>query len=255
MCEVSQALSNCIIKNPNMLPNLIEIDIDYCNDLMELPPGVYDIIHLQKLIITNCHNLSATPEGIGCITDLESQSQSPTTCSASASPSWMVNLLGLLRVRVCRGTNLAVRDFWSLRSDPYIVIKMGKQRLKTNVIKKNVNPEWNEDLTLSIEDPNLPIMLTVYDEDKFSLDEKMGDAEFDIKPLLEGVKMHLEGLSSDTILKKVQPNRQNCLAEESCIILSEGKVFQDMHLKLRNVECGEVKLRLQWIDLPGSKGV
>lgn len=33
------------------------------------------------------------------------------------------------------------------------------QKLKTRVVKKDVNPEWNEDLTLSISDPNLPIKL------------------------------------------------------------------------------------------------
>jgi len=29
----------------------------------------------------------------------------------------------------------------------------GKQKLRTKVIKKNTNPEWSEELTLSIEDP------------------------------------------------------------------------------------------------------
>ncbi|KAF8407626.1 hypothetical protein HHK36_006759 [Tetracentron sinense] len=129
------------------------------------------------------------------------------------------------------------------------------QMLKTSVMKNNVNPEWNEDLTLSIEDPNLPIKLEVYDKDTFTSDDKIGDAEFDIKPLLEGVKMHLEGLSSGTVFKKVEPSMQNCLAKESCIILSEGKVVQNMYLRLRNVECGEVELQLQWIDLVGSKCV
>lgn len=33
------------------------------------------------------------------------------------------------------------------------------QKLKTRVIKKDVNPEWNEDLTLSVTDPNHPIQL------------------------------------------------------------------------------------------------
>lgn len=37
----------------------------------------------------------------------------------------MENLLGLLRVRVKRGINLAVRDVRS--SDPYVVVKMAKQ--------------------------------------------------------------------------------------------------------------------------------
>ncbi|KAI8542749.1 hypothetical protein RHMOL_Rhmol08G0163700 [Rhododendron molle] len=69
----------------------------------------------------------------------------------------MDNLLGLLRIQVKRGINLAVRDVCS--SDPYAVVKMGKQKLKTHVIRKDVNPVWNEDLTLSISDPNLPIKL------------------------------------------------------------------------------------------------
>lgn len=33
------------------------------------------------------------------------------------------------------------------------------QKLKTRVIKKDVNPEWNENLTLSIADPSIPIKL------------------------------------------------------------------------------------------------
>ncbi|XP_022728079.1 protein C2-DOMAIN ABA-RELATED 1-like [Durio zibethinus] len=165
----------------------------------------------------------------------------------------MENMLGLLRIHVQRGVNLAVRDVVS--SDPYVLVRMGKQKLKTRVIKKNVNPEWNEDLTLSIADPSLPVKLAVYDKDTFTLDDKMGDAEFDMGPFIEAVKMRLEGLPSGTIIKKIQPSRQNCLSEESCIIWSNGKVVQDMFLRLRNVECGEVELQLQWIDVPGSRGL
>lgn len=39
--------------------------------------------------------------------------------------SLMETLLGLLRIRIKRGVNLAVRDVRS--SDPYVVVKMGKQ--------------------------------------------------------------------------------------------------------------------------------
>lgn len=33
------------------------------------------------------------------------------------------------------------------------------QKLKTRVIRKDVNPEWNEDLTLSVSNPDIPVKL------------------------------------------------------------------------------------------------
>lgn len=96
----------------------------------------------------------------------------------------------------------------------------------------------------------------VYDKDTFSLDDKMGDAEFDIGPFLEVQKMRLKGgLPVGTIITRIQPNRRNYFAEESCIIWDGGKVVQNMCLRLRNVECGEVELQLQWIDIPGSRSL
>ncbi|XP_066309209.1 GTPase activating protein 1-like [Miscanthus floridulus] len=162
------------------------------------------------------------------------------------------HLVGLVKVRVLRGVSLAIRDLRS--SDPYVVVRIGKQKLKTRVVKKSTNPEWNEELTLSIEDPAVPVRLEVYDKDTF-VDDTMGNAEVDIRPLVEVVKMKLQDVADKTIVKKLVPNRQNCLAEESSIHVSEGKVKQDLVLRLRNVECGEIELQLQWVDLPGSRGV
>ncbi|KAL3719515.1 hypothetical protein ACJRO7_004479 [Eucalyptus globulus] len=178
----------------------------------------------------------------------------------------MDDTLGLLRIHISRGINLAVRDVRS--SDPYVVVRMGKQKLKTRVVRKNLNPEWNENLTLCVADPDLPVKLdfrffvmTVSIHcrpcmtDRFSLDAKMGDAEFDIRPLLEAVRMaaDLQGLEDGTVVKRILPNRQNCLAEESCIIVSNGKVVQHMFLRLRNVECGEIQLQLQWVPVNHSR--
>lgn len=165
----------------------------------------------------------------------------------------MEHLLGLLRIHVHRGVNLAIRDVRS--SDPYVIIRMGKQKLKTRVVRQNVNPVWNEDLTLTIADPIIPIKLAVYDKDTFSLDDKMGDAEFDIKPFLEAIKMRLDDLPNDTIITTVKPNRSNCLAEESHVVWAEGKVVQNMVIRLQHVESGEVEIQLKWIDIPGSKGL
>ncbi|KAG6413716.1 hypothetical protein SASPL_126430 [Salvia splendens] len=182
--------------------------------------------------------------------DAAEHSPSPSPVLGHAhSPTHMVmdNLLGLLRIRVKRGLNLAVRDVRS--SDPYVVVRMGTQRMKTRVIRKDVNPEWNEELTLSVTDTEQPVLVEVYDHDTLSMDDFMGDAEFDIRPFVEVLKMHPTGLPNGTRIKTIQPCRSNCLVEESSVVWRDGKIMQDMCLRLKNVECGE----LQWIDLPGSK--
>lgn len=95
----------------------------------------------------------------------------------------------------------------------------------------------------------------MYDHDTFSMDDKMGDAEINIKTFLEALKMQLDGLPSGTVITRVQPCRNNCLVEESCVTWKDSRVIQEMCLRLRNVECGEVEVELHWIDLPGSKGL
>ena len=74
MChKIGQAFassSSTSIQIPEMLPNLREINIDYCNDLVELPDGFCDLVRLDKLSIVNCHKLSALPEEIGKLPNL-----------------------------------------------------------------------------------------------------------------------------------------------------------------------------------------
>ncbi|KAL9233723.1 hypothetical protein vseg_008681 [Gypsophila vaccaria] len=158
------------------------------------------------------------------------------------------NMMGLLRVTVKRGIDLAIRDVNA--SDPYVIVRLAQQKLKTRVIKKTLNPEWKEDLTLYVTDANEPLRLFVYDHDTLSLDDKMGDAEVDLKPFLESVKMDLEGMADGATISSVKPDRRNCFIEESNIVWTNGKVTQNMFLRLRNVESGEIELQLQWIDVP-----
>ncbi|KAH0454680.1 hypothetical protein IEQ34_016604 [Dendrobium chrysotoxum] len=156
----------------------------------------------------------------------------------------MESVIGLLRVRIIRGVNLAVRD--TRGSDPYVVLRLGGQKLKTSTIKNNVNPEWNEDLTLSVSEPLQPIKLQIFDKDTFSSDDEMGDAEFDIYSFVDAVRMDLTGIPNGTIITTVKPSRENCLAVESPILKKDGRVIQDLVLRLRNVESGEVELQLSW---------
>ncbi|KAL8142062.1 hypothetical protein V2J09_015094 [Rumex salicifolius] len=177
----------------------------------------------------------------------------------------MEHMRGILKVRVRRGVNLAVRDACS--SDPYVVITMGTQacpfllklwlqKVKTNVKKSNCNPEWNEELSLSVTNANLPLKLTVYDEDKFSKHDKMGDAEIDLKPYFQCIQLGLGTLPIGTSVKKIQPGPDNCLADESKVTwIGNGKMIQDMILKLQHVESGKLQIQIEWIDLKNVPGV
>ena len=70
MCSFGQDFGNSTMKVKDALPNLMEINIDYCNDLVELPACLCDVILLKTLRISNCHHLSRLPEGIGMLVNL-----------------------------------------------------------------------------------------------------------------------------------------------------------------------------------------
>ncbi|KAL5557102.1 hypothetical protein UlMin_039338 [Ulmus minor] len=71
MCKFDQAFSNIAFKISDIFPNLEEINIDYCDDLAELPPGLCEIVSLKTLSITHCHKLSKLPEEIKKLVNLE----------------------------------------------------------------------------------------------------------------------------------------------------------------------------------------
>lgn len=95
----------------------------------------------------------------------------------------------------------------------------------------------------------------MYDKDTFTVDDSMGRADIDIKPYIECLKMGLESLPDGTKVERVQPSSDNCLAEESAVVWNKGKMTQDMILALKDVECGQVEVQLQWIEIPGCKGL
>ena len=70
MCNIGHTFGN-FIQVSDALPNLMEINIDYCNDLVELPAGLCEVILLKTLSITNCHKLSVLPKGIEMLVNLE----------------------------------------------------------------------------------------------------------------------------------------------------------------------------------------
>ncbi|XP_052205140.1 probable disease resistance protein At5g66900 [Diospyros lotus] len=71
MCRIDEAFRSYGFQIPDPWPNLAEIIIDYCSDLVEFPAWLCNVISLRKLSITNCHELIALPEVLGKLENLE----------------------------------------------------------------------------------------------------------------------------------------------------------------------------------------
>ncbi|CAN1822706.1 Probable ADP-ribosylation factor GTPase-activating protein AGD11 [Linum perenne] len=168
--------------------------------------------------------------------------------SDAAIDAGMVEFVGLIKVNVVKGTNLAIRDM--VTSDPYVILALGHQSVKTRVIKNNLNPVWNESLMLSIPDHIPPLKLLVYDKDTFSTDDFMGEAEIDIEPLVSAARAYeTSSIDESTQLGKWVASKDNTLVKDGIISLIDGKVKQEISLRLQNVERGVLEIELECVPL------
>ncbi|KAG5241369.1 hypothetical protein OIU76_024558 [Salix suchowensis] len=70
-CNIVPSGSDKSIRISDALPKLEEINIGYCDSLIELPVELCDIVSLKKLYITNCQCLSILPPEIGKMVNLQ----------------------------------------------------------------------------------------------------------------------------------------------------------------------------------------
>ncbi|XP_051202710.1 probable ADP-ribosylation factor GTPase-activating protein AGD11 isoform X1 [Lolium perenne] len=160
----------------------------------------------------------------------------------------MVEFVGLIKVDIIRGINLAVRDVMS--SDPYVMIILGHQSMKTRVIKNTLNPIWNERLMLSIPHPVPPLKVQVFDKDTFSADDRMGEADVDIQPLISAAREYQSSMNTESAqICTFLASENSILVKDSVIAIVDGKVEQEIALRLQDVEHGELEIKLECVPL------
>ncbi|KAH0947183.1 hypothetical protein HN011_001198 [Eciton burchellii] len=88
-----------------------------------------------------------------------------------------------LRLHIRRGTNLVAMDRCGA-SDPYVKVKSSGRLLhKSRTVHRDLNPVWDESVTLPIEDPFQPLTFKVFDYDWGLQDDFMGAAQLDLTQL------------------------------------------------------------------------
>ncbi|XP_076385507.1 multiple C2 domain and transmembrane region protein isoform X4 [Megachile rotundata] len=85
-----------------------------------------------------------------------------------------------LRLHIRRGANLVAMDRCGA-SDPYVKVKSAGRLLhKSRTVHRDLNPVWDESVTLPIEDPFQPLTFKVFDYDWGLQDDFMGEAQLDL---------------------------------------------------------------------------
>ncbi|CAN0874899.1 ADP-ribosylation factor GTPase-activating protein AGD12 [Linum grandiflorum] len=160
----------------------------------------------------------------------------------------MVEFIGLLKVKVVKGTNLAVRDMMS--SDPYVVLSLGKQvrnLLLLFIPQIQCSQAQASDLIMF---PYTRLSRQVFDYDTFSADDIMGDAEIELQALINSAMAYGDPeMFGNMQIGKWLKSQDNALTEDSTVNIQDGKVKQVVFLKLQNVESGELQLELEWLSL------
>ncbi|XP_046744360.1 multiple C2 and transmembrane domain-containing protein isoform X3 [Diprion similis] len=105
-----------------------------------------------------------------------------------------------LRLHLRRGENLVAMDRGG-SSDPYVKIKSsGRLLYKSRTVHRDLNPIWDESVTLPIEDPFQLLTFKVFDYDWGLQDDFMGAAQLDLRQLELGY-------AQDVILELTDPAR------------------------------------------------
>ncbi|KAI3995727.1 hypothetical protein MKX01_007206 [Papaver californicum] len=93
---------------------------------------------------------------------------------------------GELLIKLKKGVNFPAMDPWGT-SDPYVVLQIDGQVVKSKVKWATKEPTWNEDLKLNIKTPpNKDLQVAAWDANLVTPHKRMGNADVSLKSLCDG---------------------------------------------------------------------
>ncbi|KAK6149615.1 hypothetical protein DH2020_017140 [Rehmannia glutinosa] len=121
-----------------------------------------------------------------------------------------------LLVRVIEARNIPALDPNGF-SDPYVKLQLGRQKFRSKVVKKCLNPSWCEEFTFKVDDLKEELLICVLDEDKYFNDDFVGQIKVPVSHVFEA-----KDKSLGTAWHTLQPKNK----------------------KAKNKDCGEILLTI-----------
>lgn len=128
-----------------------------------------------------------------------------------------------LLVRVIEARNLPAMDLNGL-SDPYVRLQLGKQRFKTKVVKKCLNPSWSEEFSFRVDDLSEELIVSVLDEDKYFNDDFVGHLKVPVSRVFDADSQSLGSVWYSLQPKSKKSKNRDCVVSEQffCGVANQG---------------------------------
>lgn len=124
-----------------------------------------------------------------------------------------------LLVRVIEAKNIPALDPNGF-SDPYVKLQLGRQRFKSKVVKKCLNPSWCEEFTFKVDDLKEELLISVLDEDKYFNDDFVGQIKVPVSQVFEA-----KDKSLGTAWYALQPKTKKAKSKDCGIVSSLSLYF------------------------------
>ena len=139
--------------------------------------------HLRAEVFLTILPIFREIEAAAAATSLDSQAVNPETSAKGGGGAAPENAAAehapvMLQVQAIGARQLKAMDRNGL-SDPYLKLQIGnsthkRQKCQTKIVKKNLNPEWNETFELLVTDVNDVLKVSIFDSDLFGSDDLIG---------------------------------------------------------------------------------
>ncbi|KAG6695636.1 hypothetical protein I3842_09G108100 [Carya illinoinensis] len=133
-----------------------------------------------------------------------------------------------LLVRVIEARNLPAMDLNGL-SDPYVRLQLGKQKAKTKVVKKSLDPLWDEEFGFRVDDLNEELLVSVLDEDKYFNDDFVGQLKVPVSRVFDSDDQSLGPAWYSLQPKNKKSKNKDCGEILLTIYFSQNNSFLDLN--------------------------